>query len=375
MTNRFHTIGCALLFLAIVAVSSPDARGCAAVWDTSKGGVQIVSESALIVWDAKAKKQHFIRRASFDARVPYFGFLVPTPTPPDLAESPDDLFTKLEDWTKPDVVDKVRYHDVSIFPFGCPGAVAPGRSADANTPGAAVQVLDTVHVAGFKAVILKADDAEALRKWLEEHGYDARPQLTKWLEPYVKAAWVITAFQIEKGEQKRDSLTPQAVRMSFTTDRPFYPYHEPAEQVKANTYRPRLLRVFFVSDGRMRASFDGSENVWPVATNRPAWAGALDSPRREEIAKQLGSAMFAPPEGAWLTVFDDHAPSRAGKPDVYFSLDRDQAEVRRPPIINERVVRRTPVDEIVGLVGFLCLVIVSPLFLGWISRRARRRAV
>ena len=49
-------------------------------------------------------------------------------------------------------------------------------------------------VAGYDAVVLKATDAQALRDWLEKHGYDARPAVTTWLEPYIKDGWIITAF-------------------------------------------------------------------------------------------------------------------------------------------------------------------------------------
>src|SRR5690349_18616843 len=63
--------------------------------------VAIASETALIVYDEDAKKEHFIRRGTFEAKVPYFGFLVPTPGVPEIAAVPDDVFGLLADWTKP----------------------------------------------------------------------------------------------------------------------------------------------------------------------------------------------------------------------------------------------------------------------------------
>jgi hypothetical protein len=160
--------------------------------------VAVASESALIVWDEKAKRQHFIRRAFFDTKAPYFGFLVPTPTQPELAEVPDEVFALLEDWTRPETRTETVYRSVSLLPW---------MGATLNAPlGDGVTVLDRQRVAGYDAVVLKATDAEALRAWLEQHGYEARPALKAWLEPYVKAGWVLTAFQIAKGDQTPATL-------------------------------------------------------------------------------------------------------------------------------------------------------------------------
>jgi hypothetical protein len=85
--------------LALVLITLPvakPAQGCSPVM--ARGAyVGIARESAIIIWDEKAKRQHFIRRARFDTKVPYFGFLVPTPTQPTLKEAPDALFTRMED--------------------------------------------------------------------------------------------------------------------------------------------------------------------------------------------------------------------------------------------------------------------------------------
>ena len=226
--------------------------------------VAVAGESAVIVWDEKAKKQHFIRRAAFDARVPYFGFLVPTPTQPELKESPDELFTHLEDWTKPEVVTRkvARRRDHTR-----------GMSMGlATAPAASVAVLDAQRVAGYDAVVLRANDAKALEEWLQKHGYATRPELTTWLEPYVKQGWIVTAFQIAKPEAGRNDVSTQAVLMSFDTDRPFFPYSEPADQRVAGPSFPgrgRLLRVFFVGSQRMQGRWRTRRPI-PARRSGPA---------------------------------------------------------------------------------------------------------
>src|SRR5579871_4834433 len=86
MFHRLIRIVLLLSFIGGLALPSvPTTRACSrAMPRGEEHSVEIASETALIVWDEKARKQHFIRRASFQAQVPYFGFLVPTPNQPEL---------------------------------------------------------------------------------------------------------------------------------------------------------------------------------------------------------------------------------------------------------------------------------------------------
>jgi hypothetical protein len=294
--------------------------------------VAIATESAVIVWDEKTRTQHFIRRAAFDTRVPYFGFLVPTPTQPKLAEAPDALFNRLEVWTRPQVVIQRIPRRRTLGRGGLlPMAAAPAAGK--------VEVLDEQRVAGYDAVVLRADDAKKLEEWLQKRGYATRPELTKWLEPYIEKGWIITAFQIAKGEGPAPMVTPQAVRMSFTTDRPFFPYSEPADQ-RTGPPAPggRLLRVFLVAAQRMQGALD-DRTPWP---GRTAWADALTDDRRAALSDLLGQSVDseggkvgALAEKPYLTVFDDPASPRPGTSDLYFSASADQSSVQRPPIVQQ----------------------------------------
>src|SRR5262249_2898063 len=158
--------------------------------------------------------------------------------------------------------------------------------------------------------------------WLGVHGYDSRPALLAWLEPYVKARWIITAFQIAKEDRGSASVSTRAVRMSFAAERPFFPYSEPPDESARALVRPaRLLRVFCLGGGRVRGAFDGAKAGWK---GRAVWAGPVGGERRRELGKHLGEKDVPLPEGAWLTVFDDHSSSRLRSPDVFFSTAPDQ---------------------------------------------------
>jgi hypothetical protein len=70
--------------------------------------IAIVEESAVIVWDAAAQTEHFIRRATFHDKGRDFGFLVPTPGVPALAEVGDEIFDKLEQRTRRETISRTR---------------------------------------------------------------------------------------------------------------------------------------------------------------------------------------------------------------------------------------------------------------------------
>jgi hypothetical protein len=58
-------------------------------------------QTVIIVWDAASKTEHFIRQASFKSDAEDFGFLVPTPSQPELEEAGNDAFPLLAKLTAP----------------------------------------------------------------------------------------------------------------------------------------------------------------------------------------------------------------------------------------------------------------------------------
>ncbi len=340
------------LFLALFAQDS--ARGCATAMPKGKANqVRIATESALIIWDEKTRTQHFIRRASFETRGPYFGFLVPTPSMPQLAEAPDEVFGHLEEWTQPERVTEYPLRSLlrRLLPtMTMSASLGEGGAGD-------VEVLSRQTVAGLDAVSLKARDTRALINWLDRHGYDAPLQLMDWLEVYVKQGWVITAFQIAKTDREADQLSTKAVRLSFRAEQPFFPYREPAENEQA-PWRQRLLRLFVLS-GERREGKRGDGKAWLGHT---AWANPLRADQTDALGQLLGKEVPIS-DGNWLTVFEDRSTRRPGFGDLTFSAATDQSPVRRPPIVTERPVYLE-----------LCLLLVlAVLEAGWLGMRWLRR--
>jgi hypothetical protein len=103
--------GTALLLLLMFAVGAVDAPrpalGCAPA--PPKGSwVDVANETAVIIWDAKSKTEHFIRSASFTSTSADFGFLVPTPTKPELTEASPEIYEGLGKVTEPRTVVQTR---------------------------------------------------------------------------------------------------------------------------------------------------------------------------------------------------------------------------------------------------------------------------
>ncbi|MFO0660805.1 MAG: DUF2330 domain-containing protein [Polyangiaceae bacterium] len=185
-------------------------------------------------------------------------FSCPLQHRPELAEAKDEIFEQLAWKIRPEVIQKHVTKGVKIAPFCLGMFLMRGAASGVDTAAAPVRVLHEQRVAGYDATVLEADDPAALSKRLNERGYAESDSLKEWLTPYVSAHWKLTAFKIAS-ETPSNAIGTSAVRMSFKTDRPFFPYREPSNQrdtsvaSKPASERSRLLRVFFVNTRRRRS--------------------------------------------------------------------------------------------------------------------------
>lgn len=323
-----------------LTLTQSDVEGCAAVGRGPGDYIRIAEESAVIIWDPVKKIEHFIRRAAFDTKSPDFGFLVPTPSVPKmpLAEVEDEIFRQMDRWILPKVVQQRRTH---FDPFLCMFApmtksrdMAVGMAPDKNS----VRVLGEQKVGGFDTAVLEADSTEDLANWLKKNGYSNDPELQSWLFPYVANKWKITAFKISQDPQTGKLATTKPVRMSFATEKPFFPYREPEEKKKPDKGEkgddghrngPRLLRVFFVSDTRTDGKL-GTDAKWNASI---PWSDVLTDLQRQQVALETGVPEDELPAKAWMTTFEDRASPRPGKEEVYFEPSQDRTPIRPPDII------------------------------------------
>jgi hypothetical protein len=324
-----YRIGCILslsaVFLVLLAVSQPTPACCPA--PPSGKPVVNADQTVILLWDPETKTEHFIRRASFKSDADDFGFIVPTPSKPELSESGDAAFPLLQKVTEPE--HKKMARPTGNIACGCASASRVAGVADK----ASVRVLEEKVVAGFKAAVLEADNADVLINWLKENGYAFSPEVKAWAKPYVEGGWKLTALKVAKPKEGEDtkSLTAAALRLSFKTDRPLFPYREPDPTKAAETLgaKDRLLRIYFISDKRYQGELT-KETAW---TGKVAWAGTIGAEERQKALGLLRLPETTGPAQWYLTEFEDNWPYRPAPADVYFSVSSDQGNVRRPPII------------------------------------------
>lgn len=354
--KAFVPIGIGFLMTLALLQHPLPVWACAAVGPENTH-VQVVDEAAIIVWDAETHQEHFIRRATFNATSRDFGFLVPTPSIPKLAEANDSAFQYLDQRIAPRViVDKTHVLTSLLLSM-----LQPKTAAVQMIEPSTVHVLGTQHIAGYDAVVLSASKAGDLLKWLATHGYVARPAFRDWLTPYVKAHWIITAFKISNAPPNYTRIASSAVQMSFTTSRPFFPYREPADQREPGHYTSaRSLRVYLLSSVRMEGVLgqSGASSSWP---GKVVAANPIAVTDRTALALELALSAEQFSGSLWLTAMEDHSAPRLGTDDIYFSLAAQQTPVVPPPVIRTQRIG-IPVEPFLLVGGLL-----------WIRLRCKQR--
>jgi hypothetical protein len=322
-------------------------------------------QTVIILWDAANKMQHFIRQASFKSEADDFGFLVPSPSEPELEESGNDAFPYLLKLTEPEI-RKVKRGGGG----GC-GCFKMSAPMARNSAEPQVKVLQEKLVAGFHASVLEAKSATALVGWLKENGYAYSPEIEAWAKPYVDDGWKITALKVAKGKDAKEgsdakAVTAGALRISFKTDRPLFPYREPDTKSAADALgaKKRLLRIYFIAEAR----YDGELTKETPWTGKVAWSAKLKADDRKKTLELLKLPENTGPAEWWLTEFEDEWPYRVAPADVYFARSVHQSELKREPIV-QFVAASYPMDGATyALVAVMAFV---PL---WSRFRGRRAA-
>jgi hypothetical protein len=340
---RRFLIGCCLL-LTLIVMLPQESHSCAPV--SGKGTLaRIYAEKALIIWDAKSQTQHFIRQGNFASNTSHFGFLVPTPSKPELGEVADDLFSTLEDWTKP---EEKTVQVTRTLATGYSRTAGPVFATKTAPVIATVEVLAKDRVAGLDAVSLKANDSAALSDWLKKHGYVTNQALDDWLKFYVKHGWVITAFKIASTKSS-PTLGTKTLRMSFKTEKPFYPYREPWDarvSIAGWNLPARSLTLYVLADDRVEGTI--GEGGPTVPAMKTYWADRINETQRDDVFGKLQLAPGTMPNTPWLTVFEDGSNPRNGVDELYLPKNSSQDTVKPPPTIKEDYVDPPPFSNASG---------------------------
>lgn len=288
-------------------------------------------EKVLLIHDRDEGRQHFVREVAFARATEPFGFVVPTPTRPEVAAVELTPFTKLR----------------NLFSFtplvigrGAGGGGAKGYGGDGG--GSGVTVLEQKQVGSFTAFVLAATDAKALASWLDDNELVSTPEADAWLAHYVTLGFYYVAMRYDpetaEGAGSLGAVTAETMRISFDTPLPYYPYLEPTKPEAAKAgLDPRLMELWVV----------GQREVIPVALQRDedggSWVQPLAAGEVYRDSRELLSTLLEPelrellPAGKLVVqTFQDQKNERAGFEDIVFAnaefveLTADEAEALTP---------------------------------------------
>jgi hypothetical protein len=275
----------------------------------ARGSVVNADQSVIMIWDKERKTQHFIRQANFKTDAKEVGFVIPSPSRPELEESGNEAFTTLKEITAPYVMS-----GGGSFSIGCSAPNAAIRKSG-------IQIVEEKRVAGYDATVLTARSGNDLVTWLEQHGYPYSPELAEWAAPYLGGDWHFTALKLAKEDKANRDIKASALRITFRTERPLFPYREPESATAKNQLdiSSRLLRIYFIAEARYRGQMDHGDK-W---SGKAVWSNDITR-HKASLLKSLKLPDSVNPGTWWLTEFEDHWPYEKAAGDVHFLPDPEQ---------------------------------------------------
>src|SRR5688572_30726603 len=277
-----------LACMSVLVLPAPAASACGMFYGEAtavapESRPSLAREKVLIVHDAARGREHFIREVAFRRADQTFGFVVPTPTPPEVAAVADNPFTQLRE----------------LFPFApvprpvdeTKSGYGGGAGASFGGGGDAVKVITTEKVGSFTAYTLSATDAGALAKWLADNKLSRTPNADVWLEHYVRMGFYYVAMRYTPPPDVRTRkqvgpVAAETIRISFDTPIAYYPYFEPELETKPKS--TRLLEVWYVGSDAVVPVAQFEDPTLPAAA--PQWVRPLRAGEQASRARSLLTA-------------------------------------------------------------------------------------
>lgn len=310
-------VAAALLGLTLPLLN-PAAHACAVFSRKPPGAKQaeqpsLTREKVLIIHDADRAQQHFIREVAFRKADQPFGFVVPTPTRPEVAEVEHSPF--------PELRKHFRFEQQ-------PRSTSKNAIGSDDKSARGVEVMSVDKVGSFTAFVLAATDAAALSTWLKDNELSNTPATEQWLDHYVRMGFYYVAMRYDPPSKAEAdaAIVAETIRISFATPVAYYPYFEPS--ASAASSEQRLLELWYV----------GSDPVVPVTrieadAGSVSWANPFqpgqqfDSSRgRTSLEAALADELeqLLPAGDLVVQTFQDQKRSRDGFHDVLFAFDQSK---------------------------------------------------
>ena len=210
---RFFALPC--LFFALQISSPRPAQACGGVFCSTLPMNQL-SEKILFADRGDSVTTHV--QIQYAGSAADFAWVLPVPTPPQLAVSHNELFRQLEFSTQPFfVLDWDESDDCgTLFP---PFFRTLDESAvDATADG--VTIVSAERVGPYDTVVINSDDADAIVRWLVDHDYILGNLGPELLQPYVDGGFYFIALRLAPDRAVGDL---QPISMTYAADAPGIP--------------------------------------------------------------------------------------------------------------------------------------------------------
>ncbi len=141
-------------------------------------------------------------RPGFTGKTDEFGMLIPFPTPPAVRKVPDNIFAHIgAAIDPPEVVVNllVRY---SRMLSKSSRARGPGQGLQFDAKKDSVRVIRQEAVGMYEVAVLDAGSSAALKRWMEDHGYQFPDGMDKVCDDYVDLGWCFVAIKTRVAQKE-----------------------------------------------------------------------------------------------------------------------------------------------------------------------------
>ena len=246
---------------------------------SSDPSLRVADEVALVTGDGSTET--VVMRLNLTTTADNAALVAPTPAPATVTAAPADLFDDLaglgaENRDGPALDDRL-------------GTLVGVGGHDGRCDGGGPTVLRQVQLGPLEATTLSGGDLAGVQKWLQDNGYQLRPEISDGLEPYLREGWSVVAMRLNTGTPVESLNGPLApVTLNFAADELMYPM-----RMSAQAKSPQTVVTYTLGVAPDAAHRPGLRRPRPSRSTTPApIAGRTDNATLTRLAGEPGSGDY-----------------------------------------------------------------------------------
>lgn len=256
-TRHLVTLGAAAAAVALLA-AAPKAHACGGFF-CNRQAIDQSGENIAFIYNDDGTVTTVVQ-ILYQGPSEEFAWILPIPAEPTVDVGTDVLFQRLAASTSPRFTTRTEVHGTCRAEPSCDGwwddrfdsdgPMAGGGFADAGAappPSGEVDVRFRGNVGPFDVAVLRSGDADALRTWLTDNGYEIPESAGAEMDHYVALDHFFVALKLLKN---RETGEIQPIVLTSANDEPCIPI--------------RLTRIATVPNMPITAYFLGDQRVRPL---------------------------------------------------------------------------------------------------------------